>query len=226
MKLSKFLKERVGYSFYPVRCPYCDRVIEQNDIACRDCAAELPDILFKRYANGGHICAAALPYADKYAAAVRRMKFYNRADLIKPLAAQVVQAVLGIIEDKSFDLVTCVPMHEKDRKQRGYNQAELLAMECAEIMELPFAETLEKFKRNRPQHQTSGLEREKNVRGVFRLIDGAQVKGKHVLLIDDIITTGSTLGECARILYKGKCRFVSCAVICTTVNSYPQKSAD
>ena len=116
-----------------------------------------------------------------------------------------------------------VPLHRARFRERGYNQAELLARACAEIMGFPFEETLEKFKRTKPQHKINAKERIKNVRGAFRLLDSKSVKGKHVLLIDDIITTGNTLGECAKVLLQGKCRFVSCAVVCTTAVNYSEK---
>ena len=117
-------------------------------------------------------------------------------------------------------------MHKKDKARRGYNQAELLARECAEIMGLPYVETLEKFIRTKPQHKAKFQDRIHNVRGAFCLIDRDLIRDKHVLLIDDIITTGNTLGECAKNLYWGKCRFVSCAVVCTTVGRNMEKNAD
>ena len=223
MKLLKKWAERAAFAFSPVRCPYCDKVIEQNEIVCRDCRKEFPKMCFKRYAAGGHPCAAAFPYDGGYARAVCRLKFRNRCDYAKPLAAQVVQAVLETLDDKSFDFITCVPMHSKDKSRRGYNQAELLARECAEIMSLPYLDVLEKHKRNKPQHKTRGRDRFKNVHGVFRLTDREAVRDCHILVIDDIITTGNTLGECASVLYKGKCRSVSCAVVCTTIDGYSNK---
>ena len=226
MGLLKKWKERAAYSLCPVRCPYCDRVIEQNDIACRKCKSSFPDMCYERYACGSHPCAAAFPYDGTYARAVRCLKFHNRADYAKPLAAQIVQAILETLEDNSFELVTCVPMHKKDKARRGYNQAELLARECAEIMGLPYVETLEKFIRTKPQHKAKFQDRIHNVRGAFCLIDRDLIRDKHVLLIDDIITTGNTLGECAKNLYWGKCRFVSCAVVCTTVGRNMEKNAD
>ena len=223
MKLLNIFKERAACSLYPVRCPYCDKVIEQNDVACRNCKSKFPITCYKRYTCGGHPCAAPFPYDGAYARAVRCLKFHDRADYAKPLAAQIVQAVLETLDDTSFDLITCVPMHQEDKTRRGYNQAELLARACAEIMGFPFEETLEKFKRTKPQHKINAKERIKNVRGAFRLLDSKSVKGKHVLLIDDIITTGNTLGECAKVLLQGKCRFVSCAVVCTTAVNYSEK---
>ena len=217
MSFFKKIKKSAAEAFYPAVCPYCDKVIAKGSYACKECSAKLPEISYKKFAIGGYICSAAFPYEGNYARAVKRFKFGNRGDYARPLAFQVVNAVLDIIEDKSFDLVTCVPMHKVDKRKREYNQAELLARECAEIMGLPYLDTLEKIKRNNPQHKTKGKDRGKNVRGVFRVIDKNLVAEKHILLIDDIITTGHTLGECSAMLSKAGCKKISCAVVCTVV---------
>jgi predicted amidophosphoribosyltransferase len=72
-------------------------------------------------------------------------------------------------------------------------------------------------KQNKPQHTLKGSERRKNVKGVYRVIDKTAIKDKRILLIDDIITTGNTLGECASVLKHHGCRSVSCVVLCTTL---------
>ena len=131
----------------------------------------------------------------------------------------LVQGILEIHYENlsEFDLITCVPMHKDSLKKRGYNQAELLARECAEIMELPYADTLIKYKLAQAQHCIKANHRAKNVKGVYRIIDKELIKDKNILIIDDIITTGHTLGECARILTKNGCKSVSCAVVCSTI---------
>lgn len=218
--LKKFL-HFWAVAFFPSRCPYCNRVIDDSECACKRCRKQIPEYCWKTYAAGGYICAAALPYKDAYSKAIHKLKFKNRTDLAKPLAMQIVRAVKELYGDLHFDLVTCVPMHKINRKLRGYNQAELLARECAELLELPYLGTLEKFKQNQPQHETSKDEREKNVRGVYRLLGNTDLSGKRVLLIDDVITTGHTLGECSRILMKGKCAEICCAVVCVaSVNKF------
>ena len=131
----------------------------------------------------------------------------------------IVQSVLEVHEEINFDIITCVPMHKDDRKKRGYNQAELLARECAKIMNIPYIDTLEKHKKNKVQHSIKAKERAKNVRGVYRLIQKDIVKDKNILIIDDIITTGHTLGECAKVLSKGKCKSIRCAVVCSVIFS-------
>ena len=220
--ISKF-KSAVAGIIFPCRCPYCHIVIRRDEYACKKCADKLPKIVYHRFAIGGAPCASPLPYLNEYANAVKRFKFSGKGYLAQAFSFLIAKAVRESYGEYSFDFITCVPMHQKDKTRRGYNQAELLARACAEIMGFPFEETLEKFKRTKPQHKINAKERIKNVRGAFRLLDSKSVKGKHVLLIDDIITTGNTLGECAKVLLQGKCRFVSCAVVCTTAVNYSEK---
>ena len=211
----KNFKTAVTDSIFPVRCPYCGKVIEHKDYACADCKKQFPERAIIRYAIGGCVCASALPYDGIFANGVKRFKFNNNAAYAKQLAIVLVMAILEIFQGEKFDLITCVPMHKDGLKERGYNQAELLARECAEIMQIPYVDTLEKFRKNRTQHSIKASERADNVRGVFRIIDKSIVKNKNILIIDDIITTGHTLGECTRILAKSGCSFVSCATLCS-----------
>ena len=219
MNVFKKILHFSAVALFPSRCPYCNRVIPDTECACKSCRGKFPEVCCTRYAIGGFLCASPFPYNGVYAKAVKRLKFHNRGDLAKPLATQIVRAVSEIHGDLRFDLVTCVPMHYKDKRARGYNQAELLARECAKIMKLPYLDTLEKVKRNNPQHKTSGRDRAKNVHSVYAMKDIESVKGRNILIIDDIITSGNTLGECARILSKGKCAEIRCAVVCTTVEN-------
>ena len=101
--------------------------------------------------------------------------------------------------------------------ERGYNQAELLAKECAKIMNMPYCDTLEKIRENREQHSIKASERAKNVKGVYSIIDKELVRDKKILIIDDIITTGNTLGECSGMLVKSGCNSVDCAVLCAVI---------
>lgn len=202
---------------FPVRCPYCKKVIERTEYACIECKKQFPKTSFKRYAFGGYLCSSAFPYEGIFSKAVKRFKFGNCGSYAKQLAFPLVQSILEIHEIKNFDMITCVPMHKSSLKERGYNQAELLARECAEIMNIPYVDTLEKFKKNKAQHSIKARERADNVKGVYRIIDKQIVKDKNILIIDDIITTGHTLGECSKILMKSGCNYVSCAVLCTAL---------
>lgn len=188
-----------------------------NDCACEACSKKLPQTAYGRFAVGGIPCVAALPYTAEYAEAVKCFKYKKRAEYTLPFAMLLVGRINTYYEEKDFDFVTAVPMHKKTKRKNHFDHAERLAKMCAELMNLPYKPVLEKHKQGVPQHTLKRSQREKNVKGMFRVKDAEAVKGSHVLLIDDIITTGNTLGECAKVLKKGGCRRVSCAALSTVM---------
>ncbi len=187
--MKRFLRNAV----YPNRCPFCDSVIEESRCACTYCSGRLPEYSMKKYAYGGYFCAAPFRYDGVFAEAVKRFKYRRRSNYTDDMGFYIVNSILELYtpeEIGNFDLVTCVPMHIKDLRVRKHNQAELLGRACAKILEKEY--------------------------GVFTCRDPELVKDKNVLIIDDIITTGATLGECAKILKKAGCASVSCAVFCAS----------
>ena len=132
MNVFKKILRFSAVALFPSRCPYCNKVIPDTECACKSCRGQFPEVCCTRYAIGGFLCASPFSYNGVYAKAVKKLKFHNRGDLAKPLAMQIVRAVSEIHGELRFDLVTCVPMHYKDKRARGYNQAELLARECAQ----------------------------------------------------------------------------------------------
>ncbi len=211
------LKENAKDILFPVRCPYCEIVISKTEYACEHCKKQFPSPSIIKHAVGGYKCASPFPYDGIFKKAVKNFKFGNKGGYAKQLAFPMVQSILEGYPEIHFDIITCVPMHKKRLSQRGYNQAELLARECAKIMNIPYFDTLEKFKENREQHSIKASERAENVRGVYRTIDSKLIKDKNILIIDDIITTGNTLGECAGMLMKSNCKSVNCAVLCAVI---------
>ena len=210
-------RNKFSAALCPNRCPLCKTVISPFDLYCDKCIDKIPKSPQRRYAIGGYPVVAPFLYMDEYAAAVKRFKFGQKAYYARAFADGIAKAVLYRYDDASFDVITCVPMHKSGLRKRRFNQAELLARECAMILKLPYADTLQKFKKNQPQHELGRKERIDNIKGVFRVINPSAVKGKCVLLIDDIFTSGNTLGECARLLKKAGCREVRCAVVCATL---------
>ena len=112
------------------------------------------------------------------------------------------------------DVVTWVPVSRKRRRERGFDQVELLAKAVAPELGIPAEALLEKYRDNRAN---SGLrtpeERRANVLGVYKVPEGANVRGKRVLLLDDIVTTGATASECARVLLTAGAREVIFAAV-------------
>lgn len=212
----KKIRKNIYDALFPVRCPYCGKVINKTQIACKNCLNMFPEISYRRFASGGYKCCTPFLYRGIFAAAAKRFKFANGGGYSPQLSAVIAKSISECYPDilADIDYVTCVPMHKKQLRQRGYNQAKLLARDCAEILKIPYIDALEKYRENETQHNLRASLREQNVKGVYRVCNKNFVKGKNILLIDDIITTGNTLGECCRVLEKSGCNQVICAALC------------
>ncbi len=101
-----------------------------------------------------------------------------------------------------FDLIVPVPLHPARQRERGFNQAELLALELQRKCRLPLGRVLQRTRYTTTQTQFDRSERMENLRGAFRLRRGCNVQDLRMLLVDDVLTTGSTLSECAFVLKK------------------------
>jgi competence protein ComFC len=104
---------------------------------------------------------------------------------------------------RRFDLVVPVPLHPARQRERGFNQAELLAAELQHISGLVVRNVLQRTRYTATQTQFDRSERMENLRGAFRLRRGSNVQDLRMLLVDDVLTTGSTLSECASVLREG-----------------------
>ena len=146
---------------------------------------------------------------------VYRLKFGGR----RYLAAFIAEAMVDRYLDCDFecDCVVAVPLSAKRKRKRGYNQAELIAEELSSRLKLPLIDgALVKTKENKPQTKLTRREREENVRGVYEVTSPETFKGRRVLVVDDVMTTGATLGEVSRVLYKAKARSVEALTYCST----------
>ena len=114
---------------------------------------------------------------------------------------------MEILAKKNFTLVTGVPLHKSRQKERGFNQSSLIAEKVADYLSIPFDENvLKRVKNTKIQSGLVRKERMKNIRGAFELVE--DVKGKKVLLVDDVWTTGSTMRECVKVMKKNGAREV------------------
>ena len=197
------LKERFWSWFFPARCLLCDTVIPAGETFCRDCVKKLPEKPFSRRlalpgaGAEGFPVFSSLSYEGGYRQTIYRFKFRGQKDLAKPMGRLIAETArtTGI----SFDAVTWVPMTAQKRKQRDYDQSELLAKAAAMELELPCLPLLKKVRENQTQHELSAKQRWLNVKNAYRAEN--EVQGKVLLLVDDIVTTGATIGECAKVLY-------------------------
>ena len=107
-----------------------------------------------------------------------------------------------IKSDLVADVVTYVPMPKNREKERGYNQSYELAKEFSLLTEMKLIHSLVRVKENVKQATLNAQERSENIKGSFSVLDAKNVKDKDILIIDDVMTTGATANECAKVLYK------------------------
>lgn len=197
--------------FFPPRCPYCGTVIKSGMQACSACLLLFPGTPFVRRLYG-ETCVTPFCYDGVFRKAIISFKFYDHPQYARQLALAMRGAVEKELPDISFGLVTCVPLSKQRGKERGYNQSQLLAKAFAREINAPFIPALCKTRDNLPQHSLPKNKRCGNVRGVYALCCPPQkIAGKTILLIDDIVTTGSTLHECSRVLKEYGAAGVVCA---------------
>lgn len=173
-------------------CLKCGRVKKGDGIYCDNCIAT--DRNFDK-------ARSSVVYEGIAKDLDMRLKFGSGKYLAKYLSAFMVDTLL---ENEMFcNLVISVPLSKKRKRMRGYNQSEELALGVSKALKLSYVKgVVIKTKDNLMQAKLSGKEREENVIGVYEVAMPEVVKGKSVLLIDDVLTTGATTGEIARVLKK------------------------
>jgi len=207
----------------PPLCSRCGKPHEQalgfgrlvTNFPCEECRAKSDRTI--RYTR---IVGAAY-YQDAIAEAVKLFKFSDRPFLAAPLAEIMADCAQRELDVDSYDFLVPVPLYPVRQRARGYNQSELLAR--ALMSEFPGATLDHSLKRIRPTRTQSLIksdsERRSNVRGAFAVRDDAQLVHKQVLLIDDVVTSGGTVNECAAVLRRAGVRRVdvlSAALAVTT----------
>ncbi|MDD6488873.1 MAG: ComF family protein [Clostridia bacterium] len=196
---------------FPPKCPYCSKNISRNLAECPVCKAQFPKYPQIKTIPSGEICIAPFFYDTSVRSAIINYKFKGRKFNAKSLALAVSKTVEDIYKDMDFEVVSCVPLSAERLRERGFNQSEIIAEKVAEHFKKPYQQLLRKTKNNSEQHSLSAKEREKNVIGVYSVIDEQKVSGKKILLIDDVATTGNTLSECCRTLRNSGAERILCA---------------
>lgn len=201
---------------YPPKCVFCGKVIDKSDI-CSECEKTLPctkgDSVYQKFLFVDK-CISPLYYKDYVRRAVLRFKFSGCSCYSRRLGAIMSECAENNLDCGSIDMISCIPLSKKRLHDRGYNQAELLAREISKAVDVKFVPTLKKIKNNTAQSTIRDAKlRAKNVVGVYTVTDPEMVKGKYILLVDDVVTTGSTVSECARMLKKAGAKAVYCITL-------------
>lgn len=205
--------------FYPSLCVICHRGVDSYNTLCDDCLRKLPrtehqllrgnkvEQLFDeinrprknwrepRFVRGG----AWLQYDDNVATVIHAGKFFERPELAQHLGTQAAQEWIdtGFFDD--IDLLVPVPIHPHRLRDRGYNQSEYICRGIAAVTHLPVdTTTILRVKDTPKQSQLTDSERQKNVEHAFHIPEPVIWHKKHILLVDDVITTGATIRNCIK----------------------------
>lgn len=202
---------------FPPRCAFCRSVLKtgEHDI-CGKCIDKLPYSRGADAKQGGEfydICVSSLFYEGSVRDSLLRYKFKDATGYAGCYGRLLAEAVKEYLAGK-YEIITWVPLSEKREKTRGYDQAMLLAMALAVELGDVAAETLKKIEDTPAQSNITDREkRQANVLGVYEVADVEIIEGKRILLVDDIVTTGATLSECARMLRMSGAESVVCAAV-------------
>ena len=223
-----FQVQSVLHLLYPKRCPLCDRVVytpfwsreypicqacrEQveyvREPVCKICGKPLTD-------ERGELCQdcvrhphaflqgkALWVYRGLARESVYRLKYSNRREYGLAYAQELVRRYGDWIRRSRIEAIVPIPLHRKRRRQRGYNQAEIIAGEIGRLAGLPvYRQLLVRCIPTRPQKELNDRERKNNLKKAFKVV-GNKVQLDHILLVDDIYTTGSTMDGAAEALRK------------------------
>lgn len=186
---------------YPNICPCCEEVIEYDEDFCQECKDKI--VLYDGNYN--------IEYADEFVAyclytgkirrVIRRFKYDSCGNSYYAFAFNIVQVLHTKQLASEINAVVYIPMTKEDERKRGFNQTKLIANEIHHLLDIPCLNILSKIKTTRSQKSLNQKERLSNIDGAFSIKDCKfDIKGKCILLIDDLCTTGSTLSEAAKVL--------------------------
>lgn len=218
--MQKFLSGLANLLF-PPKCAICGTGTERDGF-CDQCLAQVSFISSPMCPQCGlpypveegvdHLCSECIKggqhfsiarsvgiYKDNILELVHRFKYGGKLSAGRLLGSLMADRAADYFAISGYDVIIPVPLHRQRLRQRGFNQSLLLAREIAGKFDMPVDfESLKRTRDTGPQASLGGSERRGNVRNAFEALD--PVRGKKVLLIDDVLTTGSTVRECARAL--------------------------
>lgn len=236
-KISKAINTVEDFLFKPHSCLFCGRECDDDELRicfrckevldftadkfCKKCGTKISGdydfcIECKSVEHFFDKARSVLVYNEKSAPAILKFKYGGKKTFALPLAKLLLKRFSET--DLICDMLTFVPMPKDREKERGYNQSFELCKEFSKLSGIEMCPTLERVKHVERQATLGKEERRKNMEGSFGILDKKLVKGKEVLLIDDVVTTGATADECSKTLLKAGAKSVSVLSIAKTLS--------
>jgi len=221
--------------FFPALCAGCERPLHASErLLCYTCRHRLPQTRFHLYRNNpveqlfwGRVplgSAASLYYFRKDGKVqhlLHQIKYRGASELGREIGRIYGRELNCSAFFRAVTDVIPVPLSAEKQRIRGYNQSEVFGEGIAQQMQVPLLpEVLLKTKHNETQTRKSRYARWQNSEGIYQVKAGAQLHNKHVLLVDDVITTGATLESCARALLEAGAEKVYVACIAAALRNY------
>lgn len=202
--LAKKLTKKLESIVFPPCCAICGKLNSKK--CCKDCEKRINSQLNLNIENKAGYYFEKHMYLFKYKNEIRNLildyKFRDKSYLYELFAKIITknEKICGILE--KYDIIIPVPIHKKRKKQRGYNQSELIARQISKnIANLQLEnKAFIKIKNNKPQSTLNKKQRKQNVKNVYKLENKGKIENKNIVLFDDIYTTGNTANEIAKIL--------------------------
>ncbi|MBQ3005475.1 MAG: ComF family protein [Clostridia bacterium] len=196
---------------YPTHCAACGDIIEPGQKFCKDCKSELEFIKIKQYKNKNNKfdrLISVFCYKDAAKRVVLRYKFHGKKYLYKTMAEYMFREFEENYDDINFDYITNIPMSFSEYMNRGFNQTKVLAKALSRKTKIKYKKLLRKKFSTKNQVGLTAKERAENLKGCFENTEN--IKGKTILLVDDVKTTGATLNECSKVLRKAGAKGIYC----------------
>lgn len=209
------LPDWIGRLLFPPKCVLCRRILEKDETdLCHACRADSPECAsFREKRSFLDGWTAVWYYEGTARDSILRYKFHGARSYAGCYGRMLAMKLTREYPD-GFDLLTWIPISRLRRLRRGYDQVELLAKALGQELGMTPVALLKKVRNNPPQSGIAGeAQRRANVLGAYRVAGDPALSGKRILLLDDVITTGATAGEAARVLLTAGAGEVYCGAV-------------
>lgn len=206
-------KEKLIDFLYSPHCMACGEILSEKKEFCVNCAETIHRVNLKEVYNVNNrynAATGAFYYSGAGRTMLLRYKYRSKHFLSKVFSKYMALAVKEQYDGLEFDVITYVPMTRLEKAFGHFNQSKLLAKRLSKIMGVECKTLLRKTKNTKKQHTLKGDARLMNLKDCFAAKRNKDIKGKMVLLVDDVKTTGTTLNECSKALRRAGAKAICC----------------